>query len=152
MFDKNEPTQQKPITRVLMVEDDLCLKSIMIRTMQKIDPKAKVDWVVTAEKGMNMITERVLADERYDLIVADIGLPGEKSGLDLWQYCKAVCPETSFVFSSGMPVDRFLTILRDEMICPPLLSKPFSTGECQQVLTALLDYRNGTPPGVQETS
>jgi len=131
--------------RVLIVEDDLGLKTIMSRILRQIQPEHLVDWAMSAEKALSFIEDRAKDyDTFYDLVIADIGLPGRISGIDLWRRFRREHPTTGFIFSSAMPVDCFLRTIGND-ICPPFLTKPFSPGECKQVVQGMLSYRNGPP-------
>jgi DNA-binding response OmpR family regulator len=131
--------------RILVLEDEASLRTILTRMLTQIDSRSEVDWAITAERAISLIENRAKAGKPYDLIVADIRLPGEQSGLDLWFRCQIAFPELMFLFTSGMPVDQFLRSLGKDDICPPYLCKPFSVGECKQVIEGLLAYRLPKP-------
>jgi response regulator of citrate/malate metabolism len=128
--------------RVLIVEDDLALTTVIDQVLYTIDPHIKCDWVTSAEQAAAKIKEMISesSDHPYDLILADIFLEGNKSGLELWEFCRDQFPDMPIVLTSALPVDKFLNSIGENMICPPYLPKPFHLGECRQVLEGMLKY------------
>jgi CheY-like chemotaxis protein len=128
--------------RVLVVEDDLALTTVIDQVLYTIDPDIECDWVSSAELAAGKIKEMLerSTDRPYDLVLADIFIEGSKSGLELWEFCREQFPDMPIVLTSAMPVDRFLSSIGKNLICPPYLPKPFRAGECRQVLEGMLNY------------
>jgi len=128
--------------QILIVEDDLALTTVIDQVLYTIDPHIKCEWVTSAEQAAAKIKERLSesTDHPYDLILADIFLEGNKSGLELWEFCRDQFPDMPIVLTSALPVDKFLASIGESMICPPYLPKPFHAGECRQVLEGMLKY------------
>ena len=70
---------------LLLVEDDDLLASVMTEILA---PVADVRWAASAEQAM-----QVLSDEHWDLVIADIELPG-MSGIDFIVHSKVAQPVT----------------------------------------------------------
>lgn len=130
--------------RVLVIEDDLALTTVIDRVLRIIDPDIRIDWAVSAEEAASRILDRARNQEGhpYDLILADIFLEGEVTGLDFWRLCQRVFPDIPLVVTSGLPVDRFFRVVGPDEPSPPFLPKPFSVDECYDVLSGAL--RHGT--------
>jgi len=127
--------------KVLVLEDDLCLKTMLTRLLQMIDPNMEILWKTTGDQAIEDLNHHLKSEGNpYDLVIADISTPGERSGLDFWQLCRLRFPKMAFLFISSMPVDRFLKTLGSNMLCPPFLPKPFTVGECRQIVEGLLRY------------
>jgi LmbE family N-acetylglucosaminyl deacetylase/ActR/RegA family two-component response regulator len=77
---------------LLLVEDDDLLASVMTEILA---PVADVRWTASAEEAM-----QILAAERWDLVVADIELPG-MSGIDFIVHSKVAQPVVSTLVVSG---------------------------------------------------
>jgi CheY-like chemotaxis protein len=122
--------------KILVVEDDLELSTVIDRVLQSIDPMITVDWVTSAEQAVALIKDK----KAYDLIVTDIFLDGTKSGVDLWKLCQERLPRIPVIVTSALPVDRFFAILGKDSISPAYLPKPFQLTECQQMLEGMLRY------------
>jgi DNA-binding NtrC family response regulator len=118
---------------VLIVEDDLCLKTILGRVLGTIDPNVSYTWATSAEEA-----QMILAEMRVSLVIADFGLVGKTTGLDLWDYCSENLPEMPFLMISGLDIQRFFKLVGQNRISPPFLSKPFRLGECRTQIHALL--------------
>jgi LmbE family N-acetylglucosaminyl deacetylase/ActR/RegA family two-component response regulator len=77
---------------LLLVEDDDLLASVMTEILA---PVADVRWTASAEDAMQILT-----DEHWDLVVADIELPG-MSGIDFIMHSKVAQPVVSTLVVSG---------------------------------------------------
>jgi LmbE family N-acetylglucosaminyl deacetylase len=77
---------------LLLVEDDDLLASVMTEILA---PIADVRWAASAEEAMQLLT-----GEHWDLVVADIELPG-MSGIDFIVHSKVAQPVASTLVVSG---------------------------------------------------
>lgn len=134
----------KQSRKILVVEDDLELTTILNRVLKAIDPTFEVDWVTSAEQAMALIEDRnskaANRGHPYDLVLVDIFLEGSTTGLDLWTLCEQFYPKMPIVVTSALPVDKFFATLGPQTILPPFLPKPFLPGECKQLLEGILNY------------
>ncbi|MCC7440268.1 MAG: hypothetical protein IT285_01460 [Bdellovibrionales bacterium] len=140
-----DPDLVRTTPRVLVIEDDLALSTVIDRVLRELDPEVRVDWAVSAEEARAILRERVRREDSlrpYDLILADVFLDGEHTGLDFWRWCQREFPDLPLVVTSGLPVDRFFRALGPDEPSPPYLPKPFTVDECFDVLSGAL--RHGT--------
>ncbi|MCU1677050.1 MAG: response regulator transcription factor, partial [Frankiales bacterium] len=88
-----------PDARVLVVEDDHALRDVLARGLRKADFE-----VVTATDGASALR---VADQRFDAIVLDIGLP-DSDGRDVCQALRArgVTSPVIFLTARGNLTDR----------------------------------------------
>jgi DNA-binding NtrC family response regulator len=134
--------------KVLVVEDDLCMKEILSLLLQNIDPHIEIKWMHSADEAWKEVhTKSKAIASPYNLFISDISTPGIKSGLDFWKTCKSRYPHIPFLFTSGMPVETFFETFGSSIVCPPFLSKPFAVGECRQIMKILLESGKTTPNG-----
>jgi LmbE family N-acetylglucosaminyl deacetylase/CheY-like chemotaxis protein len=77
---------------LLLVEDDDLLASVMTEILA---PVADVRWAASAEAAM-----QIASDEHWDLVIADIELPG-MSGIDFIVHSKVAQPVVSTLVVSG---------------------------------------------------
>jgi LmbE family N-acetylglucosaminyl deacetylase len=77
---------------LLLVEDDDLLASVMTEILE---PVAEVRWAPSAEEAM-----RIVSDEHWDLVIADIELPG-MNGIDFIVHSKVAQPVVSTLVVSG---------------------------------------------------
>lgn len=126
--------------KVLVVEDDTDLTAIIDDVLKSIDPKITVDWATSADQAIDLIEGRLRESEEspYEMILADIFLEGNATGVDLWRLCKKSLPQIPIVVMSSLPVNQFFTMLGHDTIAPPFLGKPFQAGQCKQMLEGIL--------------
>lgn len=124
--------------RVLVVEDDQCLQSVLIEIIQKISPEIVVECVTNAHAGARLIHYGHL----FDLVLCDINLPGGCSGCDLWWDFRSRYPLLNFIFMSSIPVAEYRERIA-AVPCPPFLQKPFTVDEASRVICEALkiDFR-----------
>ncbi len=129
--------------RVFIVEDDHTCETVLRRTIQAIAPSTVIDWEDSAERAIATLKRETDSGRHYDLIIADIFLEGDATGLELWRACERNLPDTSVLITSSLSVDRFLQAVGRDSVAPPFLPKPFYVGECRQILEGLLDVGGG---------
>ena len=128
-------------TRVLVVDDDLRLRDLLVRYLgeQGFEVRAVADAV-----GM----DKLLSRDRYNLIVLDLMLPGE-DGLAICRRLRAAGadagPAIVMLTAKGDEVDRIVGL---EMGADDYLPKPFNPRELVARINAVLRRRSPAgPPG-----
>jgi two-component system phosphate regulon response regulator OmpR len=123
-------------TRILIVDDDLRLRDLLLRYLseQGFEAKAAADAPAM---------DKLLARERFDLIVLDLMLPGE-DGLAICRRLHAAgnAPAIVMLTAKGDDVDRIVGL---EMGADDYLPKPFNPRELLARINAVL--RRKAPPG-----
>jgi DNA-binding NtrC family response regulator len=122
---------EKP-EKVLIVEDELCLKTVLTQILSKLDSGCEVIWVESV--GSAKVALRM---ERFSLIISDYLLKGKKTGLDLWHECERRYPDTPFLMISGIDVPSFLRRNKGARV-PSFLPKPFYAEECRSMIRNLV--------------
>lgn len=112
--------------RILIVEDELGLRTPLIRVLRDVDPKCECDWVVRVSDAC-----RLLKTQNYDLIFADYYLGEKQTGWNLWQICNRKYPEIPFVIISAMGIEKYLRMVKGKDRWPFFLPKPFTRSEYQ---------------------
>jgi DNA-binding NtrC family response regulator len=125
---------------VFVVEDDLELSSVIDRILISIDPTLILEWATTAEEAISSLVKRAKENKEtpYDLVICDIFLEGARNGLDLWKFCHTHYPEMKVIIISGIDQEKLATLLEIGEKAPLFLSKPFSVGDCSNLLEKLL--------------
>ncbi len=117
--------------RVLIVEDDRDLETLLSQVLRTISSSVEVDWAT------NVLDARCkLESKRYDLVIADHTLEDDLSGFFLRCLCKRRWPDLPFVMISAMRADAFLK-MSGSVPCP-FLSKPFTVQECREMICSAL--------------
>ncbi len=93
---------RKPL-RVLVVEDDITLKKAVLRTLKMLDQSIEVEWATSADDFF--LTERrgkQRGEKAFDLVLADINMPGVNSGLQIWNHFALLDRQIPVVMMSGL--------------------------------------------------
>ena len=125
-------TPESTESRVLVIEDDVELMNIFVRTAKILDSEIQVDWAVDVESAIDRIRRRP-----YRLVLADYYLKGSKRGIAVRDSCTEFQPDAVFAMMSSMALEEMLRIVSNEDV--RLLRKPFTTSECFEFLGAALD-------------
>lgn len=145
-------SQNIPHLKALIVEDDLCLQTILTRLLQHIDPSLEITWVTTADAAWADLQTKGNGSARpYDMFFSDVLTPGVRNGIDFWKTCSLRYPDIPFVISSGMPVDNFLEMCGNQTPCPVFLHKPFSVTECKTVIEGIIHRAQMNSTGLSAT-
>jgi DNA-binding response OmpR family regulator len=106
-------TVDEPAPAVLVVEDDDCVRDTISEVL--IETGFCVHTAATGWEALALLDERP-----FDIIIADISLPGGLNGLEMAQSARLRHPTLKCLFISGQ---------RDPIICDPQLDdfvpKPF---------------------------
>lgn len=122
--------------RVLIVEDDLSFKPFWESVLSTSGFKLAMDWATSKEEAERLIRHRFRKDDPYDLVISDIWLEGEGTGIDLWnQLGEAV---KNFVFISGLPISQLELLKSLNFGCPSYLHKPLSPKTCRELIRSLV--------------
>src|ERR1700754_4120963 len=118
----------QPVPNILVVEDDRETRTLIAKYLRNNSCN-----VATASDGREMA--RALADQRVDLLILDVMLPGE-DGLSL---CRKVRAESQLpiimLTARGEDIDRILGL---EMGADDYLAKPFNPRELLERINAVL--------------
>jgi len=126
-------------TRILVVDDDLRMRDLLVRYLGGEGYEVKA-----AAEAAAM--DKLLARERYDLVVLDLMLPGE-DGLAVCRRLRAqgAAPAIIMLTAKGDDVDRIVGL---EMGADDYLPKPFNPRELLARINAVLRRKAPAgPPG-----
>jgi two-component system, OmpR family, phosphate regulon response regulator OmpR len=130
-------------TRILVVDDDLRMRDLLVRYLggEGYEVKAAADAAAM---------DKLLARERYDLVVLDLMLPGE-DGLSICRRLRkenaapGAAPAIIMLTAKGDDVDRIVGL---EMGADDYLPKPFNPRELLARINAVLRRKAPSgPPG-----
>lgn len=124
--------------QVLIVEDDLTFKPLWESVFSQSCPNVKLDWATTQELAEILIRRRFRKNDPYDLIVSDIFLAGQGTGVDLWQRFGEAAK--NFAFVSVLSKERFDAIVTKAQGYgyPVFLQKPLKAKDCKDLVKNLL--------------
>jgi DNA-binding response OmpR family regulator len=124
--------------RILIVEDDVTMEPLWRYVIEVAQPGSIVEWLTSGEAAENRI--RTFQDHgrptSFDLIIADIFLNGDKTGLDLWDSAS----NEKFVLMSVLSHQRLETLAANsKKPLPSYLQKPLDPNQCIETVRALLE-------------
>jgi two-component system phosphate regulon response regulator OmpR len=124
-------------TRILVVDDDLRLRDLLTRYLTE-------QGLAVRAVGDAAAMDRVMAHDRFDLLVLDLMLPGE-DGLSICRRLRAGKHGIPIVMltAKGEDVDRIVGL---EMGADDYLPKPFNPRELVARIHAVLRRRSAPPP------
>jgi PAS domain S-box-containing protein len=116
-----------PGLRILVVEDDPDVRSVVTRYLDSLGCKSSVS--INAEDALSMLN----AESEYDVLLSDISLGAGMRGTELAAIAQQRQPGLSVLLMSGFSSE----LLDADSTCPPsweLLPKPYSREELQAAL------------------
>ncbi len=118
--------------RLLLIEDDRELSTVLVRIARRVCRSLEIDWVDEFSAAQDHIRL-----QHYDAILADLYLADGKRGHTLAQLHSDQRTDGCFALMSACPLDELLQVLPHSQI--PILSKPFTTREYGEFVIGLLD-------------
>ena len=133
--------QEQAITlRFLVVEDDQSQWPLWDSIIKSTHPHAEIDYETTEAGAEALLRHSFHTEKPYDLVISDVFLEGQDTGLDLWSRYGEVSDH--FIFVSSMSLKNFDSLIQsmdgESPNLPFYLQKPLSTAVCREVLKALL--------------
>ncbi|MAG95947.1 MAG: response regulator [Alphaproteobacteria bacterium] len=116
---------------VLLVEDDVALRQVMVRVLPRLGYT-----VIEAKNGSAAMD--ILASNDVDLLLTDVVMPGDISGPDLARRALKQYAGIKVVLATGY-ADDMISEIADLRRNAVLLRKPFRREELARVLRQALD-------------
>jgi response regulator of citrate/malate metabolism len=126
--------------KIMIIEDDRACEMILRQVIQSLEGDAVIDCEESAERAALAIDKKANEGRNYDLVIADIFLSGQRTGLEFYQNCREKFPDVPILIISSLAPQRFFESIGRHSIAPPFLEKPFYIGECRQLIEGLLSY------------
>ncbi len=123
--------------RLLLVEDDSAVAAIAVDLLEGMG--LDVETAETAQAALD-----VLKQERFDVMLSDVVMPGGMTGIELAHVCAQTYPEMPIVLTSGYAGEDVDQALGDAPW--PFLRKPYSTEQLISVLGELLPHAADIAP------
>jgi response regulator of citrate/malate metabolism len=126
--------------KVLIVEDDPCQMALIEELVCDINSDADIDWELSGEKAMARIFEanQSLHERPYDLIISDVMLGGDISGIDLADICKKKKINAQIVLVSAYPKEKLFKTRYHQLPTVSFLQKPLNYSLFKQEIEPLL--------------
>ena len=138
--DEATPETSKPATddgthTIFVVEDDAAVRSLVVEVLKSYNYH-----VIEAESGDAAIAMWPGVKDNVDLLLTDMVMPGEASGLDVARHCFATKPGLKVIYTSGYSSELFATN-KSLIEGVNYLPKPYLS----RSLTSIIHNSLGTP-------
>ncbi len=124
------------MAKLLLIEDESGVQDYFRAVVSRMGHD-----LITADDGPSGI-KKLQEEEGFDVIMTDLNMPGEPSGMELVRSLRELYPDTPIVVVSGYPTKERLdqcTALGIE----DFLTKPFEMTFFSSVITRLLEEKEG---------
>ena len=128
---------------VLIVEDDMTLKILWQQIIRKLDVTVELEWATSEASAKKAIEDKKKRGAHYDVVICDIFLSGNNTGIDLWRSYRE--EPTEFIFTSGVSAEKFRILLESENGFHLFLPKPLDPSLCISSLNSLLKKKSKRP-------
>ena len=125
------PTNRPLPRNALIAEDNPEQRLLLIRLLKSIDPTIQIRTAESYEDAVAHLADRNL---KFDWLLSDLILAGEKTGVDLFKYCRQALPKTKIALISGahrLAISSLMTGLKNQ---PQVISKGGSLLELKSFL------------------
>ncbi len=122
---------------ILIVEDDKDLIEIMGKLVPEILPGATPRFESTGEAAGRALAE-LQAAGGCALVVSDVVLGGNVTGVDLLVQCHGRFPRLPFLLTSKLPEEFARGLVEAAHIEAPILAKPFTPAQLRQKCAELV--------------
>ena len=119
---------------ILVVEDDAAVRSLVVEVLQSYNYN-----VIEAETGDAAIERWSACKEAVDLVLTDMVMPGDASGLDVAQHCTSTKPNLKVIYTSGYSSELFSSDVR-LLDGVNYLPKPYFSGKLTAIIRNALDH------------
>lgn len=125
---------------LLVIEDDLSMIEYIDAVLEELRQGLEWEYVTSGEAALKLIHRRsfICGDSPYSLVITDIFLEGDTSGLDVWLECQQKYQAMPFAVTSSLSHERYLSILQGTTNCPVYLPKPLSIDRFQHLFNEYL--------------
>lgn len=124
--------------KVFIIEDDLDSVNLIERILLSINAETEITWVASSEEAYYKLSmyKRENWKMPFDLIISDIFLEGEETGLDLYRKTNKLFPEIPFIATSGTSIAKYFESTNVNI--PIFLPKPVRLSEWKSILTEFI--------------
>ena len=130
---------ERCLRKILIVEDDLALRSIWEQFFKKLGDENCVDWAVSCEEALKMIEQTFESKENYSLIISDLFLAGSKTGMALISSPQVVLSKANTILISASDRDEIIENFGHLLPGTIIISKPISFKKFEIIFKNLID-------------
>lgn len=128
--------------KILVVEDDKNMTVLLGRVLLDMNSDVEIHWASSLEQAVRQLIQNTDIEQKhpYDLVIADVFLEGNGTGLDFYKLIGETYPQVPFLIISSLSPDRVKESLADGTKGENLnyLRKPFLFSECKEKVKEIL--------------
>lgn len=123
--------------RALIVEDDVTLKPIWEHVLPLAHKDMTYQWVSTAHEAEFALRKAIRDRQLYDIVISDIYLSSNRTGIDLWKQFGAVLRGKMLLVSS-ISFNKLARAVGNDIPTPLYIQKPLKINECVEAVHGLI--------------
>jgi two-component system cell cycle sensor histidine kinase/response regulator CckA len=138
---KKEDKEEKIIEgkgKILVIDDEEIIQELVFNILTNFG--YKVEMVSDNAQAINLYEETKVSNEPFDLIIMDLMMPGEISGLEAIQHLRDFDPEVKAIISSGFSNDPIM-INFNEYGFKGAVPKPYGIKELVEAVNKVITDR-----------
>ncbi|MAZ47274.1 MAG: hypothetical protein CME65_01845 [Halobacteriovoraceae bacterium] len=126
--------------RVLVIEDDITQSPFIEDMLLEINPEVDIEWEVDGKIAINRIMKAQFGSDQsaFDLIISDIELEGELSGVDVFNFSLQITPQTKFLLVSGHGLNKLQKDYFKNLAPLEYLQKPINITKFLKTVSAAI--------------
>ena len=135
---------ERCVRKILIVEDDLALKPIWEKFFKLYSELLGIEWAVSCEEAIKMISQANENNAAYFLIISDLFLAGSKTGMELIKSAEVLISKAKTVLISAADseevVEKFGHLIPGTIV----ISKPFNFKKYGAIFRNILEINNSS--------
>ena len=127
--------------KILVVEDDKTMTVLLGRVLLDMNSDIEIHWAASLEQAVTQLIQNTDIERKlpYDLVIADIFLEGNGTGLDFFKVMGGTYPSIPFLVISSLALEQVLeAISLDSHQNITYLRKPFLFNQCKEKIKEIL--------------
>ena len=136
-----QPSRVVQPKKILVVEDDKNMTVLLGKALLDASGDAEIHWATSLEQAVTNLIQNTDINQKvpYDLVIADIFLEGNGTGLDFLKVINRTYPKIPFLVISSLAPEIVTEALSAE-VKPNVtyLRKPFLYFQCREKIKVLL--------------
>ena len=130
----NRPFQGRG--RVLVMDDEATIRDVAGKLLRHFG--YEVEFAQDGKEAINMYQQAIAANQRYDVVIMDLTIPGGMGGQEAMKELLKIDPAIKAIVSSGYFNDPVMSNFKEYGFCG-FLSKPYKIEELKSTLQEILN-------------
>ncbi len=130
------PDVQTGSGHILIVDDEEAIRALVEFTLSRLG--YEVAEAETAQEGVNLYRERMMAGQRFDVVILDLTLPGGMGGKEALKKLIEIDPTVNAIVSSGYAMDSTMSRYQDFGF-RGVIAKPYEASELGRIVKEVIE-------------